>query len=110
MTLSDVARAPDLPKPTARRVLHTPVDMGYAEIDGRVFGLTPPVMTLAIAHLGSDLVATVLQPPCERAMAMTGESWLVGVLDGQDMMMIANANRRFPLTRASSQALESRRV
>ena len=35
MTLSDVARATNLPKPTARRVLHTLADLGYATTDGR---------------------------------------------------------------------------
>jgi len=97
MTLSDMARATGLPKPTVRRVLHTLTDVGYVETDGRVFRLTPKVMTLAMAYLGSDMVATVLQPACERVMAMTGESCFAGILDGDDMMMIAHANRRFPL-------------
>jgi IclR family pca regulon transcriptional regulator len=97
MTLSDAARYTNLPKPTVRRVLLTLVDLGYAETDGRVFRLAPQVMSLAVAYLGTDLVATVLQPACERIMAMTGESCFVGVLVGDEMMMIANANRQFPL-------------
>lgn len=97
MTLSDVARATNLPKPTVRRVLRTLADIGYAETDGRLFRLTPEVMSLAIAYLGSDLVSTVLQPACERVTSLTGESSFVGVLEGEDMMMIAHANRRFPL-------------
>ena len=47
MTLSDVARATNLPKPTVRRVLHTLVDLGYAETDGRQFHLAPVV---ALTH------------------------------------------------------------
>jgi IclR family pca regulon transcriptional regulator len=97
MTLSEAARAADLAKPTARRVLLTLVDLGYAETDGRVFRLSPQVMSLAVAYLGTDLVAGVLQPACERVMSKIGESCFVGVLDGDDMLMIANANRQFPL-------------
>jgi IclR family pca regulon transcriptional regulator len=97
MTLSEAARLTDLPKPTVRRVLLTLVDLGYAETDGRTFRLSPHVMSLAVAYLGTDLVATVLQPACERIRATVGESCFVGVLDGDDMMMIANANRQFPL-------------
>jgi IclR family pca regulon transcriptional regulator len=97
MTLSEAARAADLAKPTARRVLLTLVDLGYAETDGRVFRLAPQVMSLAVAYLGTDLVSGVLQPACERIMSRIGESCFVGVLDGDDMMMVANANRQFPL-------------
>ncbi len=97
MTLSDAARFTNLPKPTVRRVLLTLVDLGYAETDGRVFRLSPQVMSLAVAYLGTDLVSTVLQPACERIMASVKESCFVGVLDGDDMLMIANANRQFPL-------------
>ena len=66
MTLSDVARATNLPKPTVRRVLLTLVDLGYAETDGRQFHLAPAVLSLAAAYLGYDLVSTVLQPVCEK--------------------------------------------
>ncbi|MGD9884503.1 MAG: helix-turn-helix domain-containing protein, partial [Reyranella sp.] len=82
MTLSDMARAANLPKPTVRRVLLTLVDLGYAETDGRLFQLTPAVLNLAAAYLGTDLVATVLQPVCQRVSKATGEACFVGVLDG----------------------------
>lgn len=102
MTLSDMARAANLPKPTVRRVLHTLVDLGYAETDGRLFQLTPAVLNLAAAYLGTDLVATVLQPVCQRVSKATGEACFVGVLDGQEMVMIAHASTRFPFGLATS--------
>jgi IclR family pca regulon transcriptional regulator len=101
MTLSDVARATNLPKPTVRRVLHTLVDLGYAETDGRQFHLAPQVLSLAAAYLGSDLVSTVLQPVCEKVTKVTGEACFVGVLDGQEIVMIAHASTRFPIGLAS---------
>ncbi|MFO1158634.1 MAG: IclR family transcriptional regulator C-terminal domain-containing protein [Reyranellaceae bacterium] len=102
MTLSDMARAANLPKPTVRRVLHTLVDLGYAETDGRLFQLTPAVLSLAAAYLGTDLVATVLQPVCQRVSKATGEACFVAVLDGQEMVMVAHASTRFPLGLATS--------
>ncbi len=101
MTLSDVARATTLPKPTVRRVLLTLVDLGYAETDGRQFTLAPAVLSLAAAYLGSDLVSTVLQPVCDKVMKLTGEACFVGVLDGQEIVMIAHASTRFPIGLAS---------
>jgi IclR family pca regulon transcriptional regulator len=101
MTLSDVARMTNLPKPTVRRVLHTLVDLGYAETDGRQFQLAPAVLSLAAAYLGSDLVSTVLQPVCEKVTKITGEACFVGVLDGQEIVMIAHASTRFPIGLAS---------
>jgi len=102
MTLSDVARAATLPKPTARRVLHTLVDLGYAETDGRMFSLTPAVLSLAAAYLGSDIVSTVLQPVCEQINKATGESCFVTVLDREEIVMIAHASSRFPVGLVSS--------
>jgi IclR family pca regulon transcriptional regulator len=102
MTLSDVARATNLPKPTVRRVLHTLVDLGYAETDGRLFNLAPAVLSLAAAYLGTDVVSTVLQPACDKVNKATGESCFVAVLDQQDIVMIAHASSRFPIGLISS--------
>ena len=66
MTLSDVARATDLPKPSVRRALYTLTCLGLAASDGRAFRLTPRIMELASAYLGSNMVSTVVQPACER--------------------------------------------
>src|SRR3979490_3284805 len=66
MTLSDVARATDLPKPSVRRALYTLTCLGMAASDGRTFRLTPRIMELASAYLGSNMVSTLLQPACQR--------------------------------------------
>ncbi len=91
MTLSDVARAVDLPRATVRRSLATLVDLGYLETEGRLFRLTPGVLKLAIAYLSSDPVPSVLQPVCERICRQVGASCSVAVRDGEEAVMIARA-------------------
>jgi len=91
MTLSDVARATDLPKPSVRRALYTLTCLGLAESDGRSFRLTPKIMELASAYLGSNLVSTVVQPACERIGDRTEQSCFAAVLDGYDIVMIAHS-------------------
>jgi IclR family pca regulon transcriptional regulator len=91
MTLSDVARATDLPKPSVRRALYTLTCLGMAESDGRSFRLTPKIMELASAYLGSNLISTVVQPACERIGDRTEQSCFAAVLDGYDIVMIAHS-------------------
>ena len=91
MTLSEVARATDLPKPSVRRALYTLTCLGLAENDGRTFRLTPRIMELASAYLGSNMVSTVVQPACERIGDRTEQSCFAAVLDGYDIVMIAHS-------------------
>jgi len=91
MTLSDVARAVDLPRATVRRSLATLVSLGYLEVDGRLFRLTPRILKLAIAYLSSDPVPSILQPVCERLCRQVGASCSVAVRDGEEAVMIARA-------------------
>src|SRR6201996_1165786 len=62
MTLSDIARAADLPRATARRILFTLAHGGFVATDGKLFSLTPHVLTLAGSYLRSNQVVSVLQP------------------------------------------------
>jgi len=91
MTLSDVARATDLPKPSVRRALYTLTCLGLASSDGRSFSLTPKIMELASAYLGSNMISTVVQPACERLAERTEQSCFAAVLDSHDIMMIAHS-------------------
>lgn len=91
MTLSDVARATDLPKPSVRRALYTLTCLGLATSDGRTFRLTPKVMELATVYLGSNMISTIVQPACERLAERTEQSCFAAVLDGHDIMIIAHS-------------------
>jgi IclR family pca regulon transcriptional regulator len=91
MTLSDVARAIDLPRATARRALVTLVELGYVETEGRLFRLAPRILKLATAYLLSSPVSSILQPACERISQQVDASCSVAVLDGDEAVMIARA-------------------
>lgn len=54
MSLSEIARAADLPRATARRILFTLQHGGYVSSDGKLFALTPQVLTLAGHYLRSN--------------------------------------------------------
>ena len=56
MTLSEIARAANLPRATARRILLTLQHGGYVSGDGKLFALTPHVLTLAGSYLRSNQI------------------------------------------------------
>jgi IclR family pca regulon transcriptional regulator len=89
VTISELSRTTDLPKPSVRRILHTLCSLGYAEMQGRTFRLTPKVVQFATSFLNSGGNAQVLQPACEDLSRLTGQSCLVGVLDGQEVLAVA---------------------
>jgi IclR family pca regulon transcriptional regulator len=92
LTLSDIAKLVDLPRASVRRTLHTLVQLGYAEMDDRMFRLRPRVLTLARAYLQSNAVSDIVQPALEILSEQTGESCSAAVLDGEDVTMIAHAS------------------
>ncbi len=92
MTLSDVARAVDLPRATVRRALYTLTELGYLDSDGKLFRLTPQVMRLAGAYLGSAGNAAALQVTCDALCRRFNEACSAAVLDSQDAVMVAHAS------------------
>jgi IclR family transcriptional regulator, pca regulon regulatory protein len=113
LTLSDVARATDLNRATARRLLLTLEELGYARRIGDRFTLTPRVLDLGYAYLSSFGVPELALPYLEQLSAEAHEASSVGVLDGTEVAYVARvpANRvmtvsiglgtRFPAYRTS---------
>jgi IclR family transcriptional regulator, pca regulon regulatory protein len=89
MTLSDLARAADLPRATARRMLFTLQHGGFVSGDGKLFSLTPHVLTLAASYLRSSQLVAVLQPVLDRVATAAQEISSLAVLDGDDVVFIA---------------------
>lgn len=92
MTLSDVAKAADLPRATARRILFTLERRGYVSSDGKMFSLTPQVLTLAGAYMTSSQVVTVLQPVLDQMSSKAQEISSLALLDGHDVVFVARAS------------------
>lgn len=92
MTLSDLARAADLPRATARRILFTLERAGFVASDGKLFRLTPRVLVLASAYLASNHVVSVLQPALDRLSSEAQEISSMAILDGNDAVFIARAS------------------
>lgn len=92
MTLSDLAKAADLPRATARRILFTLERAGFVASDGKLFRLTPRVLVLASAYLASNHVVSVLQPALDKLSSDAQEISSMAILDGDDAVFIARAS------------------
>jgi IclR family pca regulon transcriptional regulator len=91
-TLSDLARAAGLPRATARRILFTLERGGFVASDGKLFTLTPHVLTLASSYLRSSQLVAVLQPVLDRIATAAQEITSLAVLDGDDVIFIARGS------------------
>jgi IclR family transcriptional regulator, pca regulon regulatory protein len=113
MTLSEVAVAADLARPTARRLLLTLAELGYVRISDNTFSLTPKVFSLGNAYTSSLGLWKIAQPHLEALVARTGESSSMAQLDGSDIVYVARVSvpkiialrvdigTRFPAARTS---------
>jgi IclR family pca regulon transcriptional regulator len=89
MTLSEVARKTNLSRGTARRLLLTLVELGYAGFDGKHFSLRPRVLNLGFAYLSSQTLWQRAQPYMAELVEQVHESCSVSVLDGTEIVYVA---------------------
>jgi IclR family transcriptional regulator, pca regulon regulatory protein len=89
LTLSEVAAATGLARPTARRLLLTLEELGYVRGGGHQFALTPRVLALGMAYVGSLGLWDIARPHMERLVAATRESSSISQLDGSDIVYVA---------------------
>lgn len=89
MTLSEVAAATTLARPTVRRILLTLQELGYVRPSGRGFALTPRVLELGMAYIGSQGLWDIARPHMEGLVAKTGESSSMAQLDGSDIVYVS---------------------
>ncbi|MEW6453306.1 MAG: IclR family transcriptional regulator C-terminal domain-containing protein [Pseudomonadota bacterium] len=81
LTLTQVAERAELTAAGARRLLLTLVALGYAGTKGRLYFLTPKVLSLGYAYLTSLPLYHFAQPILDDLVAETGETCAVSVLD-----------------------------
>ncbi|UPW06357.1 helix-turn-helix domain-containing protein [Rhodococcus pyridinivorans] len=89
LTLTEVAERCRLPRSAARRFLHTLVELGFVEVSGRKFTLTPQVLELGYANLSRFTLADVCRPHLEALARNLGLSASVTVLDGPDIRYVS---------------------
>ncbi len=92
MTLSEVAAAAGLARPTARRLLLTLEELGYVRATSGAFALTPKVLTLGMAYVGALGLWDIARPHLEALVARTGESSSMAQLDGSDIVYVARVS------------------
>lgn len=100
-TLSHVSEATGLARATARRFLHTLVDVGYAATDGSEFWLTPQILELGYSYLSSLSLPALAQPRLEELSRTIGESSSLSVRDGKDVVYVS----RVPVRRIMTVAI-----
>ena len=113
MSLSEVATAAGLARPTARRLLLTLEELGFVRSSAGVFALTPKVLTLGTAYVSSLGLWDIARPHLEALVARTRESSSMAQLDGSDIVYVARVSvpklialrvdigTRFPAVRTS---------
>src|ERR687890_702418 len=92
MSLSDVAPAAGLARPTARRLLLTLEELGFVRSSGGLFQLTPKVLTLGTAYVSSLGLWDIARPHLEALVTRTGESSSMAQLDGSDIVYVARVS------------------
>jgi IclR family pca regulon transcriptional regulator len=92
MSLSDVAAASGLARPTARRLLLTLEELGFVRSDGGTFSLTPKVLTLGMAYVSALGLWDIARPHLQALVARTGESSSMAQLDGSDIVYVARVS------------------
>jgi len=89
MSLTEIAAETELARPTARRLLLTLQELGYVRTESGSFALTPRVLRLGMAYVGSLGLWEMARPHMEQLVSQTGESSSMAQLDGSDIVYVA---------------------
>jgi IclR family pca regulon transcriptional regulator len=92
MSLTEIADRAKLHRPTARRLLLTLAELGFVRQEEGQFTLTPKVLALGMAYVGSLGLWDVARPHLEALVAQTGESSSMAQLDGSDIVYVARVS------------------
>ena len=89
MTVSEVAARTGLARPTARRLLITLEELGYARSTDGVYSLTARTLELGASYISALGMWDVARPHMEELVAVTHESSSMAQLDGSDIVYVA---------------------
>jgi IclR family pca regulon transcriptional regulator len=102
MTLTDMAEEAGLTRAGARRFLLTLTATGYATQSGRLFCLSPRLLTVARTWLGGASLWTFAAPIMREVASQFDEACNAAVLSGEDVVYVA----RIPGRRILSVSLD----
>jgi len=89
MSLTEIAAAADLARPTARRLLLTLAELGYVRVEDGSYTLTPKVLRLGMAYVSSLGLWEIAHPHLVDLVGQTHESSSMAQLDGSDIVYVA---------------------
>lgn len=89
LSVTEVAAATGLARPTARRLLLTLEQLGYVRAIDGVYSLTTRVLELGTAYIGALGMWEIARPHMVGLVAQTGESSSMSQLDGSDIVYTA---------------------
>ncbi len=105
LNASLAAQRAGISRAAARRHLLTLAHLGYLETDGSYFWLSPKVLRFAGSYLSSARLPRVLQPTLNRLAKQTGAAFSAVVLDGDEVVIVANSGQGFDLAPAAATRL-----
>ena len=92
LTVSEASHSAGISRAAARRCLRTLQQLGYAEFDGKYYGLLPGVLSLGHAYVSSNPLPRFVQPIIEAISEHTQRSVTVAVLSRNEVLVIARAH------------------
>jgi IclR family transcriptional regulator, pca regulon regulatory protein len=96
LTIAEVARAADLNRSTARRLLRTLEAENYVGFRSGRYFLRPGILELGYSYLSATSVDDLLQGRLFEVAEQVRESCTAAVLDGHDAMFVARAQTTHP--------------
>jgi len=87
-TLAEIARRVDLPRATVRRSLITLESLGYVKTEGKVFALTPQILSLGYSYLISSPLARASQPYLQSLSSTLNEPSATAILNGDEVVLL----------------------
>lgn len=93
-TLSEVAECAKISRASARRLLHTLLQLNYAHFDGRYFSLKPTILDLGYSYVSSMEFGELAVEATHDLASRTNSSCSIGVLDGHDVVYVMRTSAR----------------
>lgn len=97
LSVADIAARVDLARPVVRRILLTFAHLGYAEVAGGLWSLTPRILELGSGYFAASSLPEISYGYMVDLVDRTGETCSIGVLDGMDVIHVARVEDSRPM-------------